>query len=361
MNSEIKIYQQNNQLVTDTNTMAEVFHKRHNNVLRDVINLKEELSDEKDLLNFEQMFQPTEYIDNYGRKQPGYIMNRDGFSLLAMGFTGPKALHWKMKYIEAFNKMEAELKRRSTKSIKTYLGKPVVTLADIDEYHNLEKGSAAHSAFMAKNTMIPNYDYFTIDSNEYINCYGSSYSNHEAKSIGLLTESGYREVARPFADAKTQMDFITCHFRLYVEQPSVTAELPKKDETRLIIPTKKDRDAIDMAFCAYAAVYNYYVKNTTSKLSYHQLIEQDGFKWIKGTGTLILSNAEYFGRRGGRQIKPDETPIIRFATTGPTDTSIRIPRIGRFEFEDHLNAGATQATITRDKHNNYYAKLKLRS
>lgn len=81
---------------------------------------------------------------------------------------------------------------------------------------------------MAKSTMIPNYDYFTIDSNEYINCYGPSYSNPEAKSIGLLTESGYREVARPFADAKTQMDFITCHFRLYGEQPSVTAELPKK-------------------------------------------------------------------------------------------------------------------------------------
>ena len=38
-------------------------------------------------------------------------MNRDGFSLLAMGFTGTKALEWKLKYIDAFNKMEIELKR----------------------------------------------------------------------------------------------------------------------------------------------------------------------------------------------------------------------------------------------------------
>lgn len=37
-------------------------------------------------------------------------MNRDGFSLLAMGFTGKDALHWKLRYIEAFNKMEEELK-----------------------------------------------------------------------------------------------------------------------------------------------------------------------------------------------------------------------------------------------------------
>lgn len=33
-------------------------------------------------------------------------MNRDGFSLLAMGFNGKEALSWKLKYIEAFNKME---------------------------------------------------------------------------------------------------------------------------------------------------------------------------------------------------------------------------------------------------------------
>ena len=40
-----------------------------------------------------------------------YNMNRDGFSLLAMGFTGEKALRWKLDYIKAFNTMEAELKR----------------------------------------------------------------------------------------------------------------------------------------------------------------------------------------------------------------------------------------------------------
>ena len=48
--------------------------------------------------------------DKYGRNQKIYLMNRDGFSLLCMGFTGKKALEWKLKYIDAFNKMEETLK-----------------------------------------------------------------------------------------------------------------------------------------------------------------------------------------------------------------------------------------------------------
>ena len=56
------------------------------------------------------MFQKTTYKEFYGRNQPMYYMNRDGFSLLAMGFTGKKALEWKLKYIMAFNEMEKQLK-----------------------------------------------------------------------------------------------------------------------------------------------------------------------------------------------------------------------------------------------------------
>lgn len=59
------------------------------------------------MLNFEQMFFPVEIPDSYGRPQRAYLMNRDGFSLLVMGFTGKSALEWKLKYIEAFNRMVA--------------------------------------------------------------------------------------------------------------------------------------------------------------------------------------------------------------------------------------------------------------
>ena len=52
------------------------------------------------------MFFDISIDDSYGRKQRAYAMTRDGFSLLAMGFTGSSALRWKLKYINAFNKME---------------------------------------------------------------------------------------------------------------------------------------------------------------------------------------------------------------------------------------------------------------
>ena len=59
-----------------------------------------------DLLKNEEMFWLANYQDAYGRNQKLYRMNRDGFSLLVMGFTGRKALEWKLKYIHAFNEME---------------------------------------------------------------------------------------------------------------------------------------------------------------------------------------------------------------------------------------------------------------
>lgn len=65
---------------------------------------------EKDVPNFGEMFHKGESKDSYGRSQPCYFMNRDGFTLLAMGFTGKQALDWKIKYINAFNQMEKQLK-----------------------------------------------------------------------------------------------------------------------------------------------------------------------------------------------------------------------------------------------------------
>ena len=59
------------------------------------------------------MFKLNSYISERGREEKEYIMNRDGFSLLAMGFTGKEALEWKLKYINYFNLMENELKART--------------------------------------------------------------------------------------------------------------------------------------------------------------------------------------------------------------------------------------------------------
>jgi Rha family phage regulatory protein len=94
----------NGQPTASSRDIAEHFGKGHNHVLRDIDTLKEDVS------NFGQMFFDTEIPDSYGRPQRAYLMNRDGFTLLAMGFTGKEALEWKVKYINAFNAMEQELR-----------------------------------------------------------------------------------------------------------------------------------------------------------------------------------------------------------------------------------------------------------
>ncbi|KAF0339748.1 Rha family transcriptional regulator [Pediococcus acidilactici] len=101
------------QAVTTSLQVAEVFGKRHDNILRDIENLK------KDILNFEEMFSEGTEPDSYGRDRRTYFMNRDGFTLLAMGFTGKKALGFKLKYIEAFNRMEKAIKEERIQLPKT--------------------------------------------------------------------------------------------------------------------------------------------------------------------------------------------------------------------------------------------------
>ncbi|MCE6033458.1 MULTISPECIES: Rha family transcriptional regulator [Levilactobacillus] len=91
------------QAVTSSLKVAETFGKNHRDVLRAIDDLK-------DVRNFAQMFSETNLPDSYGRNRRGYYLNRDGFTLLAMGFTGSKALQFKLQYIDAFNKMEQQVK-----------------------------------------------------------------------------------------------------------------------------------------------------------------------------------------------------------------------------------------------------------
>ena len=88
--------------VTTSLMVAEIFHKRHDRVIRSLENLLEGLPKN----GVVKMFFLGEYIDEKGEARKMYYMNRDGFTLLAMGFTGKKALEFKLAYISAFNKME---------------------------------------------------------------------------------------------------------------------------------------------------------------------------------------------------------------------------------------------------------------
>lgn len=101
---------ENNSMYTTSKDIAEKFGKRHDHVLRDIKKLATQNGGAKNL------FHSTTY-ENRGKHYPMYYITRDGFSLLVMGFTGPDALEWKMKYIDAFNRM-AEVIRNELNALK---------------------------------------------------------------------------------------------------------------------------------------------------------------------------------------------------------------------------------------------------
>jgi Rha family phage regulatory protein len=98
--------------VTTSRAVAERFDKRHKNVLRDIEKL---LADCPDPAFGRLNFEPTSYRDQWNREQVEYRLTHDGFALLAMGFTGPEALAWKIAFLQAFNALEAELSARTAR------------------------------------------------------------------------------------------------------------------------------------------------------------------------------------------------------------------------------------------------------
>jgi len=98
--------------ITISTEVARVFSKRHDDVLRTIKNLLPDLSGEH-ARNFAEMSITVDIGNGATRQSPAYHLTRDGFTLLAMGFTGKRALAFKLAYIDAFNKMEATLQSQA--------------------------------------------------------------------------------------------------------------------------------------------------------------------------------------------------------------------------------------------------------
>lgn len=98
------VIMKNKQAVTTSLQVAVSFELEHRNVLQSIDNLTAENSAVRN------MFMEDVYTNRRGREYREILMNRDGFTLLAMGFTGKKALQFKLQYIDAFNKMEDIIK-----------------------------------------------------------------------------------------------------------------------------------------------------------------------------------------------------------------------------------------------------------
>jgi len=129
MNGLINIENKDGVLLVSSREVAERFGKEHKHVIRDIENIVSQRCDQ----NWADLFIASSYLDSYKRGQKEYLLTRDGFSLLAMGFTGSKALEWKLKYLEAFNKMEEVIKTGGIPH-----GKELIALAVIEAQKVIE-------------------------------------------------------------------------------------------------------------------------------------------------------------------------------------------------------------------------------
>lgn len=123
--NELVFRGQNDQVITSSYKVAETFEKNHSDVVRSIDRLISRLQPTdyqcdakmRSGIIFEAHFEDIPQPNGGTKKAKYFIMNKDAFTLLAMGFTGAKAVEFKIKYINEFNQMEAELKSQQTKQL----------------------------------------------------------------------------------------------------------------------------------------------------------------------------------------------------------------------------------------------------
>ena len=116
--NEIVYRGESNQPLTNSLLVAQTFGKSHKHVLDAIREIVKGYAEK----SADPMFEETTYINEQNKQSyPMFIMNQDGFTLLAMGFNGKKAMEFKLKYIEAFNKMKKEIESSKPSLPQNYL------------------------------------------------------------------------------------------------------------------------------------------------------------------------------------------------------------------------------------------------
>ena len=136
--TELVFKGQNDQVLTNSLLVAEKFGKEHKHVLDAIRELIQGCAE----TSADPMFVETIYVNEQNRQEyPMFVMNRDGFTLLAMGFTGKKALKFKLDYIAALNAMEKALKeqQKPLTSAQMFAMQANINLEHEQRLENVEK------------------------------------------------------------------------------------------------------------------------------------------------------------------------------------------------------------------------------
>lgn len=166
--ASIDVKEYEGQPVVSSREVANNFEKQHKHVLECIENLKEGVAEKSADLFIESKYQHPQNKQWYKE----YLLTRDGFSLLVMGFTGAKALEWKLKYIEAFNKMEQYIKEQQPKVPTTYKEALQHLLVQVEENERLQLENQQQTKVIEKQSevigeMAPKAEYFDalVDNN----------------------------------------------------------------------------------------------------------------------------------------------------------------------------------------------------
>jgi Rha family phage regulatory protein len=149
LNNFVNIFNKDGQLVVTSRQISEDFEKEHSKIIRSI----ETIEGGEPSQNWLRYFIPSEYKDLKGEMRKEYLLTRDGFSLLVMGFTGAKALEWKLKYIEAFNNMERYIKdQQKPKCIEDVLIQSLQEMKDMRQQLNEVNHNALQANAKAEET-----------------------------------------------------------------------------------------------------------------------------------------------------------------------------------------------------------------
>lgn len=196
----IKVNKEDVTVVTSLD-IAETFDKEHARVLRDIREL--ECSDEFRVGNFAE----SSYLNSQSKKQPMYLITRDGFTLLVMGYTGEKAMRFKEAYIKQFNAMEKALFDRIKEREKGIAVRQALTKALQQSNENERMHGHAYSTYtnliyksiFGKDAKHLREEYGISKKDELRNCF-SSEELQQVKKAEMLVSSlveygwGYDEI-----------------------------------------------------------------------------------------------------------------------------------------------------------------------
>ena len=289
----------NNEVVVSSRDVAEKFGKEHKHVLE---NIREIIRAENSALTF---FQENTYKAGTGKSYPEYLMNRDGFTLLAMGFTGKEALRWKLKYIAAFNEMEERLKSgrllssspaRGGSKVKYYKGIAVITKKDLAAELGTQT-TAVYYYTIKPGFMEKGRDYFTIGGTELAKFKKQNGMSKHCTALTIVTSSGVSKIYEamgkeietaaiqgPKDIAKAKFKKLPLEIQRRIETMAVDEELMDQYENAIMKLSGETASVVEDLLERYAELYHSYYSNEEKltsdgiepdkRLEYHKLYRE---------------------------------------------------------------------------------------